>query len=77
MNAAVNFALQQAGRFQDAEMLGNGGKGDGKGGGQFGDGGVAAGEAGQDGSPSGIGKSAKGGVERGAGSGWRIVNHVV
>jgi hypothetical protein len=77
MNAAVNFALQQAGGFQDPEMLGNGGKGDGKGGGEFSDRGFAAGEAGQDGTAGGIGQSAKGGIERCTGNGRRIVNHMV
>jgi hypothetical protein len=80
MYAAVNFALQQAGGFQDAEMLGNGGKGNGKRCGEFGDRSFTAREAGQNGAANGIGESAEGGVEQDTGSPGRgigIVNHMV
>jgi hypothetical protein len=58
-------------------MLGDGGKGNGKGRGELGNGGWALRQASQDGAAGGIGKSAEGGVERGAGGGRTIVNHMV
>ncbi len=73
MDAAVDFAPQQAGGFEDAEMLGDGGKGNGEGRGKFGDGGLALREAGEDGAAGGVGEGGKGGVEGRGG----IVNHTV
>jgi hypothetical protein len=58
-------------------MFGDRGEGDGKGGGQFGHGGLAQGEAGKDGTAGGVGEGAEGGVESGFGGGLEIVNHMV
>jgi hypothetical protein len=46
MHATVDFALQQAGGFEDAEVLGDGRQGHVEGGGEGFDGGLALGEAG-------------------------------
>jgi hypothetical protein len=75
MNAAVDFAAEQAGGFEDAEMLGDGGEGHSEWGGKGFDGGFAAGEAGEDGAAGGVGESGEGGVEVRSGGG--IVNHTV
>lgn len=73
MNTAVNFALEEAGRFENAEMLGDGGKGEGKWLSELCDGGFALREAGENGAAGGIGECREGGVE-----GFRgIVNHMV
>ncbi len=76
MNAAVDFALEQSGGLQNAEVLGDGGERNCEGGGQLGDGGFAEGQAGQNGAARGIGERAKGGIERRA-VGRIIVNHTV
>ncbi len=76
VDAAVDFAREQAGGFEDAEVLGDGGKGKGKGSGEFGDGGLALRKAGEDGAAGGVGEGGKGGVE-GSGGRCGIVNHTV
>jgi hypothetical protein len=76
VDATIDFAAEQAGGFQDAEMLGDGGEGNGEGCGEGVDGGFALGKASEDGAAGGIGESAEGGVEM-RGSGGRIVNHTV
>ena len=43
VNAAVDFALEEAGGFENAEMLGDGGKGEGEWFGKLGDSGFALG----------------------------------
>jgi hypothetical protein len=76
VDATVNFATEEACRFEDAKVFGDGGEGDAKRGGEFGDRGLALSEAGEDGAASGIGKGTEGRVEEGGGCG-RIVNHMV
>ncbi len=76
VDAAVDFALEEAGRFEHAEMLGDGGKGKGEGRGELGDGGLAVREAGEDGAAGGVGERGEGGVERNDGA-RGIVNHTV
>jgi hypothetical protein len=71
MNAAIDFAAQQAGGFQYAQVFGDCGKRNVEWFGEFADGGYAMCEAREDSAASGIGESAEGGVE------WRIVNHMV
>jgi len=66
MDAAVDFALEEAGGFEHAEMLGDGRKGKGEGRGELGDGGLALGEAGEDGAAGGVGERGEGGIEWGA-----------
>jgi len=75
VDAAIDFAAEQAGGFQDAEMFGDGGEGHVEGCGEGVDGGFALGEASEDGAACGVGESAEGGVEAGGGGG--IVNHTV
>ena len=55
MDAAVDFAFEEAGGFEDAEMLGDSGEGKGEGFGELGDGGLALREAGEDGAAGGVG----------------------
>ncbi len=73
VNAAVDFAAQQAGGFEDAQMLGNGGKRHGERPGNVFYGSFAPREAGQDGATRRVGEGAEGGVQGGGG----IVNHTV
>jgi hypothetical protein len=73
VNAAVNFTLEEAGRFEDAEMLGDGGERERERLGELGDSGFALSKASEDGAAGGIGEGGEGGVERGGG----IVNHMV
>ena len=73
MDAAIDGAGQQAGGFEDAKMFGNGGERDLKRFGELRDGGLATGQAGQDGAAGGVGEGTEGGVE----GGGRIVNHMV
>lgn len=73
MDAAVDFALQQAGGLQHAEVLGDGGERDLEGPGDLGDGGFALGEAGENGAAGGVRQGPEDGVEGRA----EIVNHVV
>lgn len=72
MNAAVNFPAQQAGGFQDAQMLRNGGERHAERFGEIGDFGFAESEASEDGAAGGIGEGGEGGIEAG-----RIFNHTV
>ena len=72
VDAPINFASQQPGGFEDAEVLGDGGEGHVKRLGELGDFGLALSEAGEDSAAGGVGKSAESGVEGGG-----IVNHMV
>jgi hypothetical protein len=65
VDAAVDFALEEAGGLEDAKVLGDGGKGEREGFGKLGDGGFTLREAGEDGAAGGIGEGGEGGVERG------------
>jgi hypothetical protein len=76
VDAAIDFAAEEAGGFEDAEMLGDGGEGHVERGGEGFDGGFAVGETSEDGAAGGIGESREGGV-KGVCSGGRIVNHTV
>jgi len=73
VNAAVDFAAKQAGGFEDAQMLGDSGKGHGERPSKVFYGGFALRQARQDGPARGVGESAKGGVQ----AGGAIVNHKV
>jgi len=73
MNAAVDFAPQQAGGFKHPEMFGDRRERDGKRLREFADRRFAACQAGQYGAPCGVRQGPEGAVERGAG----IVNHMV
>ncbi len=73
VNAAVDFALEKAGGFENAQMLGDGGEGKREGLRKLGDRGFALGEARENGAAGGVGEGGEGGVERGRG----IVNHTV
>ncbi len=59
MYSTVDFAVEQAGGFEDAEMLRDGGEGDIERSGQFGDGRFTLGEAGEDGAAGGVGERAE------------------
>jgi hypothetical protein len=76
VDAAIDFAAEEAGGFEDAEMFGDGGEGHIEGLCEGLDGGFAVRETGEDGAAGGIGESGEGGVE-GACGGGRIVNHTV
>ena len=56
-------AFDQVGAFEDFEVFGDGREGDVEGCGEFSDGGFAIGEAGEDGTPRGIGERGEGGAE--------------
>jgi hypothetical protein len=73
VDAAIDFALEEAGGFEDAQMLGDGGERKGERLGELGDGGFTLREAGENGAAGGVGEGGEGGVERGSG----IVNHTV
>ena len=73
MHAAVDLALEQAGGFEHAEMLGDRGERHREGLSQLRDHGLAASQAVQDSAARGVGQGTKGGVERRG----RIVNHMV
>jgi hypothetical protein len=73
MDAPVDFAAQQARRFQHAQMLGNRGQRHFKWLGQLRHGGFAASQARNDGTPRGIGERAKGGIQLRR----EMVNHTV
>jgi hypothetical protein len=64
-DAAGFFLFDEACALEDVEMLEDGGHGDVVGTGEFGDGGVAALEGGEDGSTSWVAEGRKGGVEAG------------
>jgi hypothetical protein len=63
MNAAVDFAAEQACGFEDAEMFRDGGQGDVERGRQFADRGFSLSETGEDSATSGVGQRAKSGVK--------------
>jgi hypothetical protein len=77
VDAAVDFAVEQAGGFKDAQVLGDRGQRDVEGRGKFGDGSFAAGQPREDGAPRGIGKGPERRIERSVVAGDRIVNHMV
>jgi hypothetical protein len=64
VDAAVDLAAQQACRFQDPQVLGDGRKRHVKGLGQLGDRSLALREARENGAAGGIGERAKGGIQR-------------
>ncbi|HJY87132.1 MAG TPA: hypothetical protein VKE24_09880 [Candidatus Acidoferrales bacterium] len=72
-HSAILLADEQASPLEHPQVLGDGGKGDSKGLGQFAHRGLATGQARKDGSADGIGERAEGGIERGR----PIVNHMV
>jgi hypothetical protein len=74
VDAAVDFAVKQAGGFKDAEVFRDGRERHAERSGEFGDLSLAEREAGEDGSASGIGEGGEGVVET---SGRRIFNHMV
>ena len=76
MDAAIDFAAQQAGGFQHAQVLGDRRKGHIEWLGEFANGGFALCQAGEDGAACVVGESAEDVIEGGAGRG-RIVNHMV
>jgi len=65
VNAAVDLALEEAGGFENAEMLGDGGEGKGEGLGKLSDSGLALSKASENGAAGGIGEGGEGGIERG------------
>ncbi len=65
MNAAIDLALEEAGGFEHAEMLGDGGEGKGEGLGKLSDSGLALSKASENGAAGGIGEGGEGGIERG------------
>jgi hypothetical protein len=73
VDATVDFATEQAGGLENAQMLGNGWERDIERSGQFRDGRFALGKAGKDGAASRVGECAKGGIQKRR----RIVNHMV
>ena len=77
MDAAIDFALEQSGGFQHAEVLRDRWERDPEGCGDLRDGGFAMRQARQNGAACGIGQGAESGVERGVAGGRRIVNHLV
>lgn len=74
MDAAVHFAVEEAGGFEDAEVFGNRGERNAERFGEFGDHGLALSEAGEDGAAGRISEGPESGVEMRAA---RIVNHMV
>ena len=77
MDAAVDFSPQQAGGFEDAQVLGDGRERDVEGSGEFGDGSFAAGQPRENGAPCGIGKRPERRIDRSVVAGHGIVNHMV
>ena len=77
MDPAGDFAVEQAGGFEDAQVLGDGRERDVEGGRKFGDGGFATGQPREDGAPCGVGKGPERRIERGVVAGGGIVNHMV
>ena len=77
MDAAVDFAAEQSCGFEDAQVLGDGGQRDVEGSGKLGDGGFAAGQPRENGTPCGIGKRPERRIERGVVAADGIVNHMV
>jgi hypothetical protein len=77
VDAAGDFAPEQASGFENAQVLGDRGQRDVEGRGKLGDGGFAAGQARENGAPRGIGKRPERRIERGIVPGGGIVNHMV
>jgi hypothetical protein len=76
----VLAAGDEAGAFEDFEVLGDGGLGHGEGLGEFVDGSLAGGEAGEDGAASGVGEGGESGVEAVGGGHCitlKLYNHLV
>ena len=73
MDAAVDFAAEQAGRFENSKMLRNRGERNVERSGELGNRSFALGETREDGAAGGIGKGAESGVQDAS----RIVNHTV
>ena len=76
MDAAVNFAVQQAGGFQHAQVLGDRRKGHIEWLGEFADGGFALRQTSEDGAAGVVRESAEDVIEGGGRVGM-IVNHMV
>lgn len=76
VNAAVDLAAQQAGGFQNSQVLGDRGKRDVEWFGKFADGGLSLRETGEDGAARGIGEGVEDAIDSGA-LRRRIVNHMV
>jgi hypothetical protein len=77
VDAAVDFTPEQAGGFEDAQVLRDGRERDVEGSGKFGDGSFAAGQPRENGAPRGIGKRPERRIERSVVAGDGIVNHTV
>lgn len=77
VDAALDFAAEQSGRFENAQVLGDGGERNVEGRCEFGDGGFAEGQAREDSAAGGISEGPEGRVEGSIGGGRRIVNHMV
>jgi hypothetical protein len=77
VDAAVDFTPEQAGGFEDAQVLGDGRERDVEGSGKFVDGSFAAGQPREDGPPCGVGKCPERSIERGVVANGGIVNHMV
>jgi hypothetical protein len=73
MNAAVDFAVEQTGRFQNAHVLRDGGQRNAERLRKLCDHGLTLRQPGEDGAARRIGERAKGGIQRRR----RIVNHTV
>ena len=73
VDASIDFAFEEPGGFEYAEMFGNGRERSAKGLGEFGHLSLALRQAGQDGAPGGVSQGAKSGVQAGV----RIFNHMV
>jgi hypothetical protein len=73
VNAAIDFALEQARGFQDTHVFRDGRQRNAEGLRKLRDYSFTSRQATQNGAASGIGKRAKGGIQRGR----RIVNHTV
>jgi hypothetical protein len=77
VDAAVDFAVEQSGRFENAQVLGDGGERNIERRGELGHRGFAEGQARQDGAAGRVGQGPESGVEGSIGGGRRIVNHMV
>ncbi len=77
MDAAVDFTPEQAGGFEDAQVLGDGRERDVEGSGKFADGSFAAGQPRENGAACGVGKRPERRIERGVVANGGIVNHMV
>jgi hypothetical protein len=77
VDAAVDFTPEQARGFEDAQVLGDRRERNVEGRSKFADGGFAAGQPPENGTPCGIGKRPERRIERAVVAGDRIVNHMV